>query len=244
MNEHPAFLVIDNVQFDGVSDQEVREYLNIKYHCRSKIMIISRSLDVVEGLLGKLVYCHQIPCLTRDEAAGVFLQGAPQLDYSSLSCNERAIVEDCLREAWFSHCEEPLRQNGGGHFHPLALKALGVYLYERNQPSDVLSWNTYLHEYGKLKDTRESYKRMFEILGLQFNTLDRMTQLMFVDISLYASEALRAPILSNSPLEELIGWLANVHGKPTELVRSKVGFVNAFHDSAVLIQMSIVDINV
>ena len=87
MKEHPVFLVIDNVQFDGVSDLEVREYLNIKYDCSSKIRIISRRIDVVQGLLGKVGYCHHIPCLTRDEAAGVFLQGAPGLDYSSLTCN-------------------------------------------------------------------------------------------------------------------------------------------------------------
>ena len=230
MEEHPVFLVIDNVQFDGVSEQEARKYLNMKYNWKSKIMIISRSLDVVKGLLGKSGYCSQIPCLTREEAAGIFLQeGAPGLVYSSLSRNERAAVEACLREAWFSHDVEPFRQNGGGHFHPLALKALGVYLYERSQPFDVLSWNTYLLEYGKVKDTRESYKRMLKILGLQFNTLDRMSQLMFVDISLYASEALKAPMLSNSPLDELIAWLANVHREPTEVVKDKVGFANDFH---------------
>ena len=56
MEEHPVFLVIDNVQFDGVSEQEARKYLNMKHNWKSKIMIISRSLDVVKGLLGKSGY--------------------------------------------------------------------------------------------------------------------------------------------------------------------------------------------
>jgi len=105
---------------------------------------------------------------------------------------------------------------------------LGVYLYERSKSSDVLSWSAYLHEYEKLKGTREFYRHIFKILGAQFNTFDRVTQLMVLDISLYASKALEFNMLSNSPLEELIGWLANVHGESTEVVRSKVNFIDCF----------------
>ncbi|KAG0606188.1 hypothetical protein M758_9G120900 [Ceratodon purpureus] len=228
MKEYPVFLVIDNVQPNElVSKEEVLKYLSIEYHPGSKIMVISRSPDVVEDLLGESRYSCKMPCLTREEAAELFLQkGAPQIkDYSSLTTDQRSVVDSCLEEACFSdqglYGEKPLYQKKAGHYHPLALQALGVFV-RGSKSLDIMSWKSYLHGYGKIKCTRESYKSMFEILGLQFNTLDKMTKLMFLDISLYASKALETPMLSNSPLEDLIDWLANVYEEPIEVVRAKI----------------------
>lgn len=122
-------------------------------------------------------------------------------------------------------------QNEAGHYHPMTLKALGVYLHERNKASNLLSWNDYLPEYRTLKGMRKLYIRMFLALGLQLNTLDRMIQLLFLDISLYASKApmlSNSPMLSASPLEDLTAWLANAHGEAIAVVRSKVSLVNDF----------------
>lgn len=47
------FLVLDNVQPNEVSREEALKYLNIVYNSGSKIMVISRSRDVVEDLLGE-----------------------------------------------------------------------------------------------------------------------------------------------------------------------------------------------
>lgn len=222
MKEYPIFLVIDNVQPHEESIEEAREYLSIEYNSRSKIMITSRSRDVVKFLLGDRSYCCEMPCLTREEAAGVFLQqGAPQMDYSSFTKDERRVIDSFLDTAWFPH--------QGGHFHPLALRAVAAFLRDRSETPNVLSWDNYLPEYKNVKDTTEATQKMFKILGLQFNSLDRMTQLIFLDICIYASKALESSKLSNSTLEDLTAWLADIHGKPIEVVKFKVSFVNSFH---------------
>lgn len=181
-----------------------------------------------------------MPCLTTEEAAEVFLQkAAPQIqDYSSLTSGQRSVVESCLKEACFSyqavHGEKPALHHSkvGRQYHPLALKALGVFIHGRSKTTlDIGSWKSYLPGYGKLKSTRESYTHMFEILGLQFSSLCQITKLMFLDISLYASKALETPMLSNLPLEDLIDWLANVYEEPIEVVRAKVRTVILIMDN-------------
>lgn len=236
MKAHPVFLVIDNVSHDEESKEEVRNYLNVKHNPDSKIMVISRSSNVVEDLLGEPRFCCMIPCLKREEAAKIFLQrAAPQVEYSAITAEEKRVVISCIKEELFSfpgrmqtdlNGEMPSScQNKARHYHPMTLRALGVYLHERSKASNLLSWSDYLPEYRTLKGTREPYIRMFLALGLQFNTLDRMTQLMFLDLSLYASKApmlSNSPMLSASPLEDLIAWLANAHGEATAVVRSKI----------------------
>ena len=222
MKEYPVFLVIDNVQADDDSKSEALEYLNVKYNSSSKILVISRSSDVVADVLGGSHYCHQIPFMTSEEAVQVFLQHVdPSMEYSSLTRDERTVILRCMEVACFA--------DGGseGCYHSMALMSLGVF-FHRRKAANVLSWHTHLHEYGKLKSTEGSYIHMFEVLGLQFNTLDRMTQLMFVDICLFASKALEWRILSNFPLEDLIAWLADIHGKDTMVVKSKVSFLDRF----------------
>jgi len=73
MKDHPVFLVIDNVSHDEESKEEVQNYLNVKYNPDSKIMVISRSSNVVEDLLGEPCFCCMIPCLKMEEAAKIFL---------------------------------------------------------------------------------------------------------------------------------------------------------------------------
>lgn len=64
-------MVIDNVEFKLI--EEVREYLNVEYNLGSKIMVILRSVDLVEDLFGDLCYCCKIFCLIMEEVVGGFL---------------------------------------------------------------------------------------------------------------------------------------------------------------------------
>ena len=188
----------------------------------------------MKNLLGDPRYCCEIPRLEREEAAGIFLQqGAPRLEYSSLSGEERGIVESCLGEAWFrdqdlTQTNTFLHRNEGGRYHPLALRALGVYFHDSSKTSGMLSWDTHLDEYRKLKGTRKSYDTLFQILGLQFSTLDKMTQFIFLDIVLYALNALKSAMLSNSPREDMITWLANIWKEEANFVEHKVSSRGGF----------------
>ena len=213
------FLVIDNVQADKVSKEEARQYMNVEYNSSSKILVISRSSDVVAEVLGGSHYCHRMPFVTREEAGEVFLQHVdPSIAYSSLTSDERTVILKCVGDARFS--------DGGDRecYHPMALMSLGVY-FRRWKGANVMLWQEHLPEYGKVKSTQESYVGMLKVLGLQFNTLDGTTQFMYLDICLFAREALQRPLLSNSRLEDLIGWLADIHGKETKVVKSKVSFL-------------------
>lgn len=228
MKEYPVFLVIDNVQPDNESKEEVEKYLNVKYHSDSRILVISRSSDVVEGLLKASRYCCEIPCLTDEEAECVLLQQVDRF----LTDAEKIVAKSFVKAAWYSHPgsrqtefdgDESSGRKKRGHYHPMSLTALGDHFCRTNL-SDDLSLKTHLREY-KLKDTIQPYERTLYVLGLQFKNLDKVAQLMFLDICLYASKAFEAPMLSIWSLKH---WLANIHEVPVAVVESKVSFVDSY----------------
>lgn len=193
------------------------------YNSLSKILVVSRTLDVVEKVLGDQSYCCKIPDLKREEAVGILLHhGGINQEVLSLSGDERGIIERFVEETCFGDHNDPHTTSShgeGGQYHPLALQHLGAYLKERSGSVEVLSWNPYLYEYRKLKGSGECYEKLFTIFGLQFNTLDKTKKLMYLDIVLYAPSALASPLLSNSRREDMEIWLANIHGVEREVVK-------------------------
>lgn len=58
MTACPVFLIIENIQ--PHDEEETLKYLKLEYDYRSRIMVVSRCLEVVEKLLGGHRYCYEI----------------------------------------------------------------------------------------------------------------------------------------------------------------------------------------
>ncbi|KAG0575840.1 hypothetical protein KC19_5G034700 [Ceratodon purpureus] len=202
MRREPVFLVIDNVTDDSTSRTEALAYLEAGFHPHSRIMITSRSEDVVQALFTdpKSTFCKAMPDLTEEEAGFIFLQGAaPQRALDALTDEERRVLSLCLGQCCFASDGRPIK---GEQYHPLALRALAVYYHEIDNVN-VLSWENHLEDLDKLKHSRES-SDVFGILGLQFSTFDMRKKLVFLDLALYCGT-------SRKSYENRVSWLADIH---------------------------------
>lgn len=100
------FLVIDNVGDSESSRNEARAYLNAGLPPGSKVLVTSRSQEILKSVFGQAEYCRPIPRLEHDEALKLVLsKAAPKI--SSFTAAESEIVERCLRECQFADCGYP-----------------------------------------------------------------------------------------------------------------------------------------
>lgn len=202
MKREPVFLVIDNITDDSASRMEALAYLEAGFHPHSKIMITSRSEDVVQALFTDPMstFCKAMPNLTEEEAGFIFLKrAAPQRAIDTLTDEEKRVLKLCLGQCRFSSDGRPIR---GKQYHPLALRALAVYYHEIDN-INVLSWEKYFEDLDKLKHSRES-SDVFGILGLQFSTFDMKKKLLFLDLALYYGTSWKS-------FENCVSWLAEIH---------------------------------
>ena len=120
MKREPVFLVVDNITDDSASRMEASAYLEVGFHPHSKIMITSRSEDIVQALFrdSSSTFCKAMPDLTEEEAGFIFQQRA--LD--ALTDEEKRVFKLCLCQCCFSSDGGPIRVQ---QYHPLPLRALG-----------------------------------------------------------------------------------------------------------------------
>lgn len=218
----PVFLAIDNVGDAEDSRDEACTFLRCNFHPSSKIMVVSRSKEVVEALLEGPEYCKPLPDLMIEEARALFLSKAtaPKKEFSSLSTAEVNIVNTCLKECLFSPDgntnADVLKKHG--QYHPLALAALGVYFHDISR-TNLLLWKKRLQEFDKLKRSRDC-PQIFLILGLQFSTFDATKKLMFLDVSLYAHGWIGSFKLKS--FDHWVKWLGALHGLNIAVVEDKL----------------------
>ncbi|KAG0615271.1 hypothetical protein M758_5G028000 [Ceratodon purpureus] len=202
MRREPVFLVIDNITDDSTSRTEALEYLEAGFHPHSRIMITSRSEDVVQALFTdpKSTFCKAMPNLTEEEAGFIFLQrAAPQRALDTLTDEERRVLSLCLGQCCFASDGRPII---GEQYHPLALRALAVYYHEIHN-MNISSWENHLEDLDKLKNSRES-SDIFGILGLQFSTFNMRKKLLFLDLALYYGTRWES-------YENCVSWLADIY---------------------------------
>jgi hypothetical protein len=213
MKREPVFLVIDNITDDSDSRTEASAYLEAGFHPHSKIMITSRSEDVVQALFADptSAFCKAMPNLTEEEAGFIFLQrAAPQRALDTLTDEEKRVLTLCLGQCCFSSDGRPII---GKQYHPLALRALAVYYHEIDN-TNVLSWEKHLEDLDKLKHSRES-SDVFGILGLQFSTFDMRKKLLFLDLALYYGTSWKS-------LKNCVRWLADIHEETRRAIECQV----------------------
>jgi hypothetical protein len=215
----PVFLAVDNVQDDEASRQEARNFLEYITCPGSKVLITSRSRDIVNSVLHDVSCCEPIPNLDESEAMELFLKiAAPMIEStSSLNVEEIEVLRECLKCCYFT-IEESVAPNtvssttSGdckiGHYHPLALRSVASFLQDRYvDKSSILSWKKNLEDPSlMLYHSRES-KDIFNILGLDFDRLCETGKQLFLDVAVFASTA------TISDPHQVFDYLLKIHGK-------------------------------
>ena len=201
-----VFLVIANVSGDQHSLDEARTYLEAGFCPKSRIMVTSTGQTIVTDLLSDSKFCKPVPDLTEEEAGTVFLRiASPGRVLSTLSVEEIRNLRLCVEQCRFSrdgtfYNDKP--------YHPLALRALANFFRNQQINKKSLSvWKKYLEDVK-----RGSTPGLFDILELQFKSLDQSEQLIFFDIALYGEEWLTSIFECTHPgFDDWVTWLAGLH---------------------------------
>jgi hypothetical protein len=114
MKREPVFLIIDNVTNDAHSRNEVLAYLKVEYHSQSKILVTSRSKEVVKDLLPNFNACMPVPHLNEEEASTIFMNKAdPRKSISLLADEEKTSLQRCIQHCRFRSDEGASDENWG-----------------------------------------------------------------------------------------------------------------------------------
>ncbi|KAG0623404.1 hypothetical protein M758_3G172500 [Ceratodon purpureus] len=204
VHREPVFLAIDNVTSNESSLREAREYLEVGFHPKSRILITSRSKATVQDLLFGGEFCMAMPRLRVKEAGEIFLRSAaPMKSMSGLTDEERRIVGLCIQQCLFESegdevscepdveekqllSERDLWESSSGSYHPLALSALGDFFRRYSSKTHLVRWKDHLEtSRDPFKDVWSSANGIGRIIGLQFSSLHPREQLLFLDVALY-----------------------------------------------------------
>lgn len=218
-----GFLAIDNIQDDEVSCEEARSYLKLPFCGGSKVLFTARTLDILEKVLKTRISCLSLPDLTFEEATKILLhKGAPTRKATSFTRDEQESIIYCVYTCCFpqkNHDGSDLDINDR-RFHPLALRALGVFLHDIDY-KDVLQWKKEIyHQYHNRFKLSVEAPAMFRILGLEFQKLTLSSKLLFLDLAVYA------PLDYLTTPKERIFWLANIHGENVFTIKMKVSIIH------------------
>ena len=201
MQKQTVFLAIDNMSDNVMSIDLVKLFLSAGFHYGSVVVVTARSLEVLKTHHLNLDEnsCLEMPELQKDEAKALFLQHAI-CDQEARAEVDNDILDRCLKRCYF--------RKGAGksyHYHPLALKVLGIqlgfYKYDQNK------WASLLKEFDTFNRRREDTHPIFSILRRSFDTLKPEDRMLFMDVALFLPE----PVLSKTKWTAL-EWLSMVHG--------------------------------
>ncbi|KAG0615190.1 hypothetical protein M758_5G022300 [Ceratodon purpureus] len=183
MPKNVVFLAIDNVSDDQVSINQAKLFLSGGFGSGSVILVTSRSLEVLKmHHLGiDEINCMEMPELVLDEAKALFLQHAiHDHDTRNEVANDK-VIENCVK-----HCNFQKGDGRSYHYHPLALKVLGMGIGCNKY--DLMKWAAELKELDVFNRQREPHHPIFSILRKSFDTLLPEDQMLFMDVALFLPE--------------------------------------------------------
>lgn len=223
LKQEKVFLVIDNV-LDEHSVDEARRYLEVDYHYDSRILITSRSQEIVEELLHESNFCKPMPDLIEEEAVKIFLNKCSLGNkLYNLTDEVRQEVGSCIKQCMFSHDGSYSSTSIDGTFyHPMVPAAMGSYFLDMQRTNRHLNWANCLKVVDNFK-VSQHFSDIFKNLKLRFDTFDEITKLLFVDIALYGKVYMTSSTFNCVPdYNEWVTWLAEVHEEPREVIREQV----------------------
>lgn len=198
------FLVVDNVTES--SREEAKWFVSAGLPPNSYVLVTSRGRDILEVLLGGPQYCQPFPTLKEEEAKQLFWSNAfPSDKPLPATDTERQILQTCL-----SRCRID------NQFIPRLLTKFAFFLQTKG---DILSWKEY-----NIGDADS-------ILGLEYNNLDDISKLMFLDLAFFAKEMrfthmdFHAELdwKEHSNFKLVVDFIAMLHGISFHVAERKVG---------------------
>ena len=172
-----SFLTIDNVWNDYKSLNEVNVFLRAPFVEGSWVIITSRSKKTLISLIGDENACFEMPELDEDDARKMFLYHAANgKDFEKQ--DDLDAIEECIKSCYFSKGDRL-----GSHYHPLALKALGVFLQHEGKGPSV--WMKNLPKLKELSYSQHPKSPLFEILRMNYDRLDEWHHGLFMDVALF-----------------------------------------------------------
>lgn len=201
----PIFLAIDNVSEDMKSIEMVKLLLNGGFHEGSRVLITTRTLDVLEnahlGIDERNMF--QMPDLNEEEAKLVLLRYATQ-DYEAIHVDED-VIDKCLMQCHFKKGDKKK-----SHYHPLALKTLGIQLGCKKYNREI--WIDLLRKVDR--------NDIFSILRISYDALEEEDKMLFMDVAIF----LPNPLISHDGevgiMMTAIEWLSTFHEDVENKVRT------------------------
>ena len=218
VGSHKVFLAIDNVWDDTRSIEEAGGYLTNEFHPESKVLVTSRCKQTLTNLGISEACCFEMPDLKEEDAIGLFLHYAcPSLSPVELGNPEHLeVVMQCISHARYSKRRDT-EMSPAYHFHPLALKALGLFM--KTLTPFPRKWMEKLNNPkilgSKVKDVDNVLRTSFDMLPSDDH------RAMFLDVALYAPKQFLNRDLA-STVDEVCEWLSIVYGQDVEVVKDKV----------------------
>jgi hypothetical protein len=225
-----VFLAIDNVWDDPRSLGEAHGYLVRELHPESKVLVTARCKETLRSLGIPEDCCFVMPDLREEDAMDLFLHNAcPSPSPIDLANPKHLkVIKDCISYAWHSKgCDTKLSPTY--HFHPLALKVLGLYMKTLTPfPSKwIEKLNSPKILGSKVKDVNLVLRTSFDML------LEDDHRAMLLDVAIYAPERcynrFKAPTV-----EEVCQWLSIVYEQEIEVVKDKVSSLNMCDDAIIV----------
>ena len=208
MCKQKTFLAIDNVWDESQSIDGAKVFLQSHFHDESVVMVTSRSLKTLVSLGIKEANCFEIPVLGDEDAKRLFLQHAAY-GKEYVSHEDVEAIEECVSICYFKNGSKR-----GGHYLPLALKALGVQLgYVGNEISDWLKTLPKVRDFNYFD---EEDNPVFSILRSSFDRLRLDDQSLFMDVVIFT------PVTEYGMKEGLMQFLSYVRNQDLQEIGTRV----------------------
>jgi hypothetical protein len=214
MGGEKVFLALDNVWQE--SKEEAMVYVrHVRYGCGSIVLVTARSIDILDSLKINRMDCFEMPELEEEDARQLLLHHAA-LGLQSQNKDDEKDIWYCVEQCRFSK-----GGNKGVHFHPLALKVLGLQLH--NIECNPRKWVDSLFEDHKFDQDRKKEHPIFCILGRGYDLLREEDQLLFMDAVLsnpFQRHGRRAEYDKYGV--NFFGWLSIVHDTQESSIKNRV----------------------
>ena len=230
------FLAIDNVWDGPQSLGEADGYLVRELHPESKVLVTARCKTTLRRLGIQEECCFEMPDLREEDAMGLFLDYAcPTPSPINLANHEHiTVVKRCIFYAWHSKSGDTILSHAY-HFHPLALKVLGLYMKTLTPfPSKWIEKLNNPNILGsKVKDVNSVLRTSFDMLPEDDH------RAMFLNVAIYAPKqhcdnCVLFHSYKASTVEEVCEWLSMVYEQEIEVVKDKVSSLNMYDDALIV----------
>jgi hypothetical protein len=211
LSRERTFLAVDNVWDDHQSIQQAKMFLESRFCEGSLVIVTSRSQRTLEllGINGDASF--EVPDLGLGDAMKLFLYHAAS-GKRFVKAGEKCDILECLKRCYFQKGD-----GGGGHYHPLALEALGLQLScVGDKPSEWVKNLWRVKNFNYLPGQNP----VFGILRSSFDLHPLCEQSLFMDLVFYGPNY-GPQFIRKFDMKE---WLCLVHKQDEAEIKSRVNY--------------------